>query len=402
MAGLEEWSSPAARRKARRRGTEFGLRLAATFSACLAGTVRRLACGQPRSCRRADLLATHGCQAELLAPVSADELYTWLPISSPAARASSAPIWRKSSSAAATSRPRRRQPDHRQAPQSRSHSAASSSSKATWPTSPFAHARRRRHGLRAAPGGDSVGAALGQGSDHLEPRQHRRDAERARRRARRRRQAAGLRGLLVGVRQHADAARSAKTCRRTRCRPTRCRRCIGDAVPARCSRGSTASRRWRSATSTCSGRGRIRRRRTPASSRSSRPRSSKGAQPTIYGDGEQTRDFTYVANVVDGVLRACEAPSAAGEVINVAMRHPHLAQRAAARHEPHRRHQPQPIYKDERAGDVKDSQADIARPRRCSATRRSSTSRKGCATRWRGAAPKEPPARPDKPTIAPR
>src|SRR6266436_2090688 len=41
-------------------------------------------------------------------------------------------------------------------------------------------------------------------------------------------------------------------------------------------------------------------------------------QPTIYGDGEQTRDFTYVANVVDGVLRACEAPKAAGEVINIA------------------------------------------------------------------------------------
>src|ERR1700716_488007 len=41
-------------------------------------------------------------------------------------------------------------------------------------------------------------------------------------------------------------------------------------------------------------------------------------QPTIYGDGEQTRDFTYVANVVDGVLRACEAKAAAGEVINVA------------------------------------------------------------------------------------
>jgi nucleoside-diphosphate-sugar epimerase len=32
----------------------------------------------------------------------------------------------------------------------------------------------------------------------------------------------------------------------------------------------------------------------------------------------QTRDFTYVANVVDGVLRACEAPQAAGEAINVA------------------------------------------------------------------------------------
>ena len=43
-----------------------------------------------------------------------------------------------------------------------------------------------------------------------------------------------------------------------------------------------------------------------------------GRQPTIYGDGEQTRDFTYVTNVVDGVLRACHAPDASGEVINVA------------------------------------------------------------------------------------
>ena len=40
--------------------------------------------------------------------------------------------------------------------------------------------------------------------------------------------------------------------------------------------------------------------------------------PKIYGDGEQTRDFTYVANVVDGVLRACDAPRASGEIINVA------------------------------------------------------------------------------------
>src|SRR3954469_14940237 len=40
--------------------------------------------------------------------------------------------------------------------------------------------------------------------------------------------------------------------------------------------------------------------------------------PNIYGDGEQTRDFTYVANVVDGVLRACEAAGASGQVINVA------------------------------------------------------------------------------------
>src|SRR5687767_6417717 len=38
-------------------------------------------------------------------------------------------------------------------------------------------------------------------------------------------------------------------------------------------------------------------------------------RPKIYGDGEQTRDFTYVANAVDGVLRACHAKEASGEVI---------------------------------------------------------------------------------------
>src|SRR5687768_3390011 len=40
--------------------------------------------------------------------------------------------------------------------------------------------------------------------------------------------------------------------------------------------------------------------------------------PTIYGDGEQTRDFTYVANVVDGVLKAVNADAASGQVVNVA------------------------------------------------------------------------------------
>jgi nucleoside-diphosphate-sugar epimerase len=43
-----------------------------------------------------------------------------------------------------------------------------------------------------------------------------------------------------------------------------------------------------------------------------------GAKPTIYGDGEQTRDFTYIDNVVDGVLRAVASSEASGEVINVA------------------------------------------------------------------------------------
>jgi nucleoside-diphosphate-sugar epimerase len=46
-----------------------------------------------------------------------------------------------------------------------------------------------------------------------------------------------------------------------------------------------------------------------------------GDSPTIYGDGEQTRDFTYVGNVVDGNLLAAEAPAerVSGQTINLAM-----------------------------------------------------------------------------------
>jgi nucleoside-diphosphate-sugar epimerase len=86
-----------------------------------------------------------------------------------------------------------------------------------------------------------------------------------------------------------------------------------------------------------------------------------GKRPIIYGDGEQTRDFTYIANVVDGVLRACDAPKAAGEVINVAtglrislndlLR---ILNKLVGTNV-------QPIYKEPRAGDVRDSQADISK-----------------------------------------
>jgi UDP-N-acetylglucosamine/UDP-N-acetyl-alpha-D-glucosaminouronate 4-epimerase len=44
----------------------------------------------------------------------------------------------------------------------------------------------------------------------------------------------------------------------------------------------------------------------------------RGEQPTVYGDGEQSRDFTYVDNVVEANLLACTAPQASGKVINVA------------------------------------------------------------------------------------
>jgi len=89
-----------------------------------------------------------------------------------------------------------------------------------------------------------------------------------------------------------------------------------------------------------------------------------GRQPKIYGDGEHTRDFTYVANVVDGVLRACTAPGASGEVINVA-----TAGRISL-NELFRTVRDligvdvEPVYDAPRAGDVKDSQADIAKAER--------------------------------------
>jgi nucleoside-diphosphate-sugar epimerase len=85
-----------------------------------------------------------------------------------------------------------------------------------------------------------------------------------------------------------------------------------------------------------------------------------GRQPVIFGDGEQTRDFTYVANVVDGVLRACEAPAVSGQVLNVAtgrrislndllrVMNGILGTNIEARHET------------PRAGDVRDSLADIS------------------------------------------
>jgi nucleoside-diphosphate-sugar epimerase len=89
----------------------------------------------------------------------------------------------------------------------------------------------------------------------------------------------------------------------------------------------------------------------------------EGRRPVIYGDGEQTRDFTYVANVVDGVLRACDAEGASGEVINVA-----CADRISLNRLLETMNQIvgtslEAVYQDERAGDVRDSQADITKAR---------------------------------------
>jgi nucleoside-diphosphate-sugar epimerase len=86
--------------------------------------------------------------------------------------------------------------------------------------------------------------------------------------------------------------------------------------------------------------------------------------PTIYGNGEQTRDFTYVANVVDGVLRACEADGASGEVINVATGGRISLNQLFATMRDLIGSDVKPTYVESRAGDVRDSQADITKARR--------------------------------------
>lgn len=89
----------------------------------------------------------------------------------------------------------------------------------------------------------------------------------------------------------------------------------------------------------------------------------KNERPTIYGDGEQTRDFTYIANVVDGVLKACHAPKASGQVINVATEGRISLNQLFDTVKMLTGATVTPIYGEGRAGDVRDSQADLTKAR---------------------------------------
>lgn len=85
----------------------------------------------------------------------------------------------------------------------------------------------------------------------------------------------------------------------------------------------------------------------------------KGETPAIYGDGEQTRDFTYVANVVDANLKAAETAKGFGEVINVANgERVSLNQLLNVLKAITGNPGVEPAYFPERAGDVRHSQAD--------------------------------------------
>lgn len=90
---------------------------------------------------------------------------------------------------------------------------------------------------------------------------------------------------------------------------------------------------------------------------------TSGKTPKIYGDGKQTRDFTYVADVVTGVLRCCEAPNVAGEVINVAAGGRVSLLELIRALQVITQRDTQPEFAPSREGDVRDSQADIFKAR---------------------------------------
>ena len=85
----------------------------------------------------------------------------------------------------------------------------------------------------------------------------------------------------------------------------------------------------------------------------------RGQPPTIFGDGEQTRDFVYVANVVEANLLAAAAPAAPGSVLNVAAGAQYsLLDLVAALNDILGTHIT-PVHAPPRPGDIRHSYADI-------------------------------------------
>jgi nucleoside-diphosphate-sugar epimerase len=84
-------------------------------------------------------------------------------------------------------------------------------------------------------------------------------------------------------------------------------------------------------------------------------------QPTIYGDGNQTRDFTFVDNAVQANLLACEAPGISGEIFNVGTGHSISLNQTMESFCRISGKQLAANYEAPRDGDIRDSLADISR-----------------------------------------
>jgi UDP-glucose 4-epimerase len=86
----------------------------------------------------------------------------------------------------------------------------------------------------------------------------------------------------------------------------------------------------------------------------------RGDTPVIFGDGEQSRDFTYVDNVLDATLKACTAPAAAGRVFNVGVGRSYTLNQTIILLNGILGRQVTPKYDPPREGDVLHSLADIS------------------------------------------
>jgi nucleoside-diphosphate-sugar epimerase len=85
----------------------------------------------------------------------------------------------------------------------------------------------------------------------------------------------------------------------------------------------------------------------------------EGTEPVVFGDGEQTRDFTYIENVAQATLLACEAPVASGRVINVGTGERISLNQTLELLREISGNALQARYEPARDGDIRDSQADI-------------------------------------------
>jgi len=86
-------------------------------------------------------------------------------------------------------------------------------------------------------------------------------------------------------------------------------------------------------------------------------------RPLIHGDGLQSRDFTYVANVVQANLLACQAEAAVGQVCNAALGGRVSLLELVSRLNQILGKELEPLFDDARTGDVKHSQADVSKLR---------------------------------------
>ena len=90
----------------------------------------------------------------------------------------------------------------------------------------------------------------------------------------------------------------------------------------------------------------------------------RGEPLTVYGDGHQSRDFTYVSNVVEANLLACESDAAVGQVLNASCGERYSLLDLIARLQELLNGAPLQVrHSDPAPGDVRHSQADISRAR---------------------------------------